>query len=63
MENKLTPEQALNNIGLALAHESLKLTQKEHLTLIESYNIVKLALAPKVEAKEPPITETNENKQ
>lgn len=44
---KKTVEEALGFIGQALAHESLKLTQKEHLILIESFKIIKEELAPK----------------
>lgn len=40
-EKKLTLEEALHNIAIALCHESLKLSQKEHLSLIESFNIIK----------------------
>ncbi len=38
---KLTPQQALEVIGNALAHESLKLSQREHVTLIEAYKVIK----------------------
>jgi glycine cleavage system H lipoate-binding protein len=33
-------QKALNNIGIALANEGLKLSQGEHLALIESFKIV-----------------------
>lgn len=45
MENQtLTLKQAFENIGLALAHPSLLLSQKDHISLIESYNIIKKEL-------------------
>lgn len=44
---KLTSKQALEIIGQVLAHESLKLTQKEHLILIEAYRTIENELTPK----------------
>lgn len=44
-------ENALNNIGLALAHPSLMLSQKDHLSLIESFNIIKSQLTTIEDAK------------
>jgi hypothetical protein len=38
---KLTYEQALQIIGEGIAHDSLKLSQKEHLLLIESFKTLK----------------------
>ena len=40
MEN-LTHEQALQIIGQGISHESLRLSQKEHLYLIECFNKLK----------------------
>ena len=44
MQSKLTTEQALEILGQALAHDSLKLTQKEHLILIEAFKTLQEAL-------------------
>lgn len=38
---KLTYEQALQIIGEGITHDSLKLSQKEHLLLIESFKTLK----------------------
>lgn len=46
-DKKLTTEEALQNIGIALGHESLRLSQAEHLTLINSFNVIKEALLEK----------------
>lgn len=40
-EQELTPKQAIEIIGNALAHDSLKLSQQEHLALIKCYKAVK----------------------
>ena len=41
MQSKLTIKESLEILGQALAHDSLKLTQKEHLILIEAYQTIK----------------------
>jgi hypothetical protein len=46
MEN-LTIEQALEVIGQALANDSLKLSQKEHIIIFESFKKIKEELTPK----------------
>lgn len=46
-DNKLTPEQALETIGKALAHPGLKLSQGEHLALIECYTVLQEVIKPK----------------
>lgn len=38
---KLTTKQALEILGEGLAHESLKLSQKDHLILIEAFKTIK----------------------
>jgi hypothetical protein len=38
---ELNNEKALETIGQALAHSSLKLSQKEHLYLIDCFNKLK----------------------
>lgn len=43
----ITIDQAITNIGNALAHPSLKLSQQEHLILLESYETIKKALIEK----------------
>lgn len=40
-EEDITPNQAIDFIGNALANESLKLSQREHLLLVKCYGIVK----------------------
>lgn len=40
----LTINDAIKNIGLALAHDSLKLSQREHLALVKSFQIIQKAL-------------------
>lgn len=39
-ENKkeLTTDEALSIVGQALSHDSLRLSQKEHLLIIEAFN-------------------------
>jgi len=40
-QREITANEAINAIGSALAHESLKLSQGEHLTLVKCFKIVK----------------------
>ena len=47
MQSKLTIKESLEILGQALAHDSLKLTQKEHLILIEAYQTIKTELDEK----------------
>lgn len=47
---EITNEVALQQIGLALAHESLKLSQREHLYLIECYNVLEKLVKEKNDA-------------
>lgn len=55
---EITLEQAIVNIGIALGHESLRLSQAEHLSLIKSYEMIKKALE---EQKELPKEDINLN--
>ena len=54
MENtkkELTTDEAISIIGQALAHDSLKLSQREHLLLIDAYNKIFDTLKPKEDDK------------
>jgi hypothetical protein len=46
---ELTAEQALNSFGQLMSLDSLKLSQKEHLHLLECYDVLKKAIEPKKE--------------
>jgi hypothetical protein len=45
----LTAEQALNSFAQLMSLDSLKLSQKEHLHLLECYNVLKKEIEPKKE--------------
>lgn len=49
---EITNEQALDLIGQALAHDSLKLSQKEHLSLVMAFNKIRDELKNKENVKE-----------
>lgn len=40
-KNRLTPDQSIINIGLALAKPDFKASQAEHLALLESWEVLK----------------------
>jgi hypothetical protein len=46
-QEKLTIEQALEVVGQALSHESLKLSQREHIIIIEAFNTLKNEITKK----------------
>lgn len=43
-KKELTVDESLNIIGQALAHKNLKLSQGEHLLIIEAYNKIEKEL-------------------
>ncbi len=49
----LTPEQALNNLVVAIESADFKATRQTHVLLQESVSVVKEALAPKDPAPAP----------
>lgn len=49
---KLTTQEALEILGQGIAHESLRLSQKEHLILIEAFKTIQSELEPKKDEKD-----------
>jgi len=46
--NEITTQKALEIIGRALSHDELKLSQKDHLLLIQCFKVLKDFIEPKV---------------